>query len=81
MFFHHLSDAASYFENIKANLNPYGKIALIEWLPKERNLDKIHAGHCAPETKIIETMESAGFLHSESFDSLENQSFNVFLAV
>lgn len=76
--FHHISDAATYFQNIKMNLNPQGRIAIIEWSPSTKGLYVSRARHFTPETEIYQTMKTAGFQHIETYRFLDKQSFNIF---
>jgi arsenite methyltransferase len=76
--FHHISDPVPYFQNIRVNLNPEGRIAIIEWRPGAKGSYAIHTGHCTPEPEICKVMEAAGFRHLGAFGFLEKQSFNIF---
>lgn len=76
--FHHLSNAVLYLQNIEVNLNPKGRIALIEWRPGAKGFCTMHMGHSTSESEICEAMKAAGFQHLESFNFLDKQSFNIF---
>lgn len=76
--FHHLSNAVLYLENIKINLSPMGRIAVIEWRPGVKGFYAMHIEHCTPESEIHEAMSTVGFQHLQSFDFLNKQSFNLF---
>lgn len=78
--FHHISDAVSYFQNIKMNLSPQGRIAIIEWSPSTRGIYVSHAKHFTPEIEIYQRMKAAGFQHIETYSFLHKQSFNIFKA-
>jgi arsenite methyltransferase len=76
--FHHISDAVTYFQNLKMKLNLQGRIAIIEWSPTTKDLYVSRAKHFTPESKIYQTMKTAGFHHIETYKFLDKQSFNVF---
>ena len=76
--FHHISNAVCYFEDLKSLLKPTGKVAIIERDPKTKGLYASQAGHCTPESKILKTMEKAGFKRWKTFAFWEWQSFNIF---
>ncbi|WP_053955000.1 class I SAM-dependent methyltransferase [Inediibacterium massiliense] len=76
--FHHINNAEVYFRNIQKNLNPNGKIAIIEWLPNTKRGYPIRTDHSTSEIEIRKVMKVAGFQQIRSFDFLDNQSFNIF---
>ncbi len=76
--FHHISDAVAYFRNIKMNLKPQGRIAIIEWTPHIKGLYVGGARHFTSESEIYQTMKAAGFQHKETYRFLDKQSFNIF---
>jgi len=74
--FHHLTNPSSYFQNLRANLKPGGRIALLDWKPGAEAMPGRH--HVTPEATIFETMSQTGYTHIESFDFLSDQTFNIF---
>lgn len=75
--FHHLTEPAEYFKNIKQFLKDNGKIAIIDY-KKEGSPFVGASSHYTPEEIIIDSMEKAGFYKSKKFDFLDNQSFMTF---
>lgn len=76
--FHHIEDPVSYFTNMKENLKPYGRLAIVEWLPDMGRIYVSRAGHCTSEKAIQNILFQAGFVQLESFDFLKSQSFKMF---
>lgn len=72
--FHHIKSAPDYFRSIQRNLNPDGKVAIIEWLPN----GAMRTGHTKSEMEICRVMKAAGFKRIQSFNYLDSQSFNIF---
>lgn len=75
--FHHLSEPAEYFKNIRRFLKDGGKIAIIDYKKEGSNFVGMF-GHYTPEKAILNIMEKAGFSISKKFDFLPNQSFIIF---
>jgi ubiquinone/menaquinone biosynthesis C-methylase UbiE len=75
--FHHLTEPAEYFKNIKHFLKDNGKIAIIDY-KKEGSPFVGASSHYTPEKIIIDSMKKAGFYKSKKFDFLDNQSFMTF---
>ncbi len=74
--FHHLSDPALYFGNLRAGLKPGGRIALLDWKPGAATMPGRH--HTTSQKTILETLAQAGYAHVGSYDFLEDQTFNIF---
>jgi SAM-dependent methyltransferase len=70
--FHHINNPSDYFQRLKNDLKPNGRVAIIDWKPESRG------GHGTPEKQILIDMENTGYKHVETFDFLEKQSFNIF---
>lgn len=75
--FHHLTEPAEYFKNIKQFLKDNGKIAVIDY-KKEGSPFVGTSSHYTPEKTIIDSMEKAGLYMWKKFDFLPDQSFIVF---
>jgi ubiquinone/menaquinone biosynthesis C-methylase UbiE len=75
--FHHLSDPADYFADLKKYLKPGGKVAIIEHGKKGFGFVSLFGHHTSREA-IVRDMETAGYLPTESFDLLPDQTFTLF---
>lgn len=71
--FHHILNPESYFRNLKENLKPEGRIAIIEWSP-----GGMRKTHCTPEEDIIRILQNAGYKQAEAHTFLTGQSYNIF---
>ncbi len=76
--FHHLTEPAKYFHNLKRFLKPGGKVAIIDHKPKAGFSFVSLFRHHTPEEFILQEMENAGYFLVESFDFLSEQTFNLF---
>lgn len=72
--FHHLPDPSSYFARIRRALRPKGRVAIIE-VPS----GSFPKGHDTSPELIHEQMQVAGFRLAERHESLERQSFQIFV--
>jgi ubiquinone/menaquinone biosynthesis C-methylase UbiE len=75
--FHHLSEPANYFANLKKYLKPGGKIAIIEHKKKGFGFVALFGHHTSQEA-IVRELEKAGYVPAESFDFLPDQTFTLF---
>ncbi|HDM09472.1 MAG TPA: class I SAM-dependent methyltransferase [Desulfobacteraceae bacterium] len=76
--FHHLTEPARYFRNLKRFLKPSGKLAIIDHKPKSGFSFVSIFRHYTPERLILQEMEKAGYFLMESLDFLPEQTFNLF---
>ena len=76
--FHHLSEPAKYFRKLRKAVKPDGKIVVIDHMPGHGFSFTSIFRHVTPVERILETMKSAGFQLSESFDFLSGESFSIF---
>lgn len=81
--YHHIGDRVAYFERLRADLAPGGRVAHLDdrpdapaplsWFQSE--------GHWSVPEAITTEMEAAGYARTASFDFLPVQSFQVFRPV
>ena len=76
--FHHLTEPANYFRNLRRFLKPTARVAIIDHKPKGGFSFVSLFRHHTPEERILHEMENAGFSLVESFDFLSEQTLNVF---
>lgn len=78
--YHHIEDRPSYFERLRADLSPRGRIAVIE--PNEELTGILtlflDAGHTSRADEVGAEMRSAGYRRASSLDFLATQIFEVF---
>lgn len=75
--FHHLSEPAEYFKNIKKILKDDGRIAILDYNKKKFSFTGFF-GHHTPENVLLEVMDDAGFHPIEKHDFLPDQLFIIF---
>ncbi|MEO0074943.1 MAG: methyltransferase domain-containing protein [candidate division WOR-3 bacterium] len=78
--YHHLPEPIKYFARLKKYLKPHGRIAIIEYnKPRPFFFRLFHRGrHHTPEAEIVNTLIRCGFVISNRFDFLADQSFVIF---
>jgi len=77
--YHHLSNRAKYFRDLRKVLKPKGKVAIIEYKRDGGILSfRKLFGHYLPKETIVKEMTEAGYQLEEDFDFLPEQSFTVF---
>lgn len=74
--YHHLEDRVTYFEKLKKDLSPNGRIAILElrgtsWF--SRNF-----GHFTDRETIVAELAAAGYEEIASHDFIEEQTFTIF---
>ena len=74
--YHHIQDRVVYFTNLRRDLKPDGRVAVIElngssWFARS-------FGHETALETIVEEMVEAGYRLDRSFDFLERQHFAIF---
>lgn len=75
--YHHLQDRSAYFRNLKRDLAPDGRVAVLEF-DGRKGLFVRWMGHYTPKQVILDEMEQAGYRPVEDLDFLDRQSFVVF---
>lgn len=78
--YHHLPAPIKYFARLKKYLKPHGRIAIIEYnKPRSFIFRLFHRGrHHTPESEIVDTLIRCGFIISNRFEFLPDQSFVIF---
>jgi cyclopropane fatty-acyl-phospholipid synthase-like methyltransferase len=76
--YHHIAKRSAYFERLKAQLKPGGRVAIIDFRP-DSPAGPPPEHRTAPET-IIAEMDRAGYRLSDREEFLPRQSFLVFSA-
>ncbi len=79
--YHHIEDRETYFVNLKADLSPSGRVAIIE---PDSDLSGVldlftDEGHTSSARDIVREMQNAGYRQSERFDFLATEVFEVFV--
>jgi ubiquinone/menaquinone biosynthesis C-methylase UbiE len=74
--YHHIEDRVGYFANVRADLAPGGRVAIVElndrsWFPR-------WFGHHTPLEAIVQEMTEAGYQLDHSYDFLKRQHFATF---
>jgi cyclopropane fatty-acyl-phospholipid synthase-like methyltransferase len=74
--YHHIQDRSAYFRRVLADLQPNGRVAVLElndssWFPRT-------FGHYTDPDEIIAEMKVAGYVLERDFDFVERQSFLIF---
>lgn len=76
--YHHISKPEDYFMKLKPYLKSNGRVAIIDY-KKTTKLTLINLiGNYSKQEDIINCMKKCGFTHINSFDFIEQQSFNIF---
>jgi ubiquinone/menaquinone biosynthesis C-methylase UbiE len=72
--YHHIEDRVAYFGNVKQDLAPDGKVAIIDLIDGD---GLIIRGHATDKAVVLEEMEAAGYRLTHDH-ALERQNFLVF---
>jgi len=75
--YHHLPEPIKYFAKLKKYIKLHGRIAIIEYNKSHFHLF-LHGKHFTPEAEIVNTMTRCGYIISNKFDFLPEQSFVIF---
>ncbi len=78
--YHHIEQRSAYFERLQADLEPAGRVAVID---PDDELDGmmglfLSEGHTSSRRAIRDEMTAVGYSHAASFDFLPVQVFEVF---
>ena len=76
--YHHIDDQVAYFDHLRGDLSPDGRIAIVEGRPEGFGKWVSPAGHATPYEDVVAQMEEAGYGLDESHDFLPIQNLLVF---
>jgi len=78
--YHHLGNRPAYFRNLRRDLAPGGRVAVIDF--DERSSWYMRwTGHITPREKLLREMSEAGYQVAEELDFIDRQSFVIFRPV
>jgi hypothetical protein len=74
--YHHLEDRVAYFEKVRTDLSPAGRVAILElrgttWFSRS-------FGHFTERETIVAELAEAGYREIASHDFIEEQTFTLF---
>jgi len=75
--YHHLEDRPAYFRNLRRDLAPGGRVALIDYDGRKVWYMRL-MGHTTPREVLLREMVEAGYEVAEEFDFIDRQSFVIF---
>jgi ubiquinone/menaquinone biosynthesis C-methylase UbiE len=75
--YHHIRERSSYFRRVQTDLEPDGRIAIIEFDGRKGWFVRL-IGHHTPKQEIVAEMREAGYRLDQDLDFLDRQSFAVF---
>jgi ubiquinone/menaquinone biosynthesis C-methylase UbiE len=75
--YHHLEDRPAYFRNLRRDLAPGGRVAVIEYDGRKGWFVR-WMGHFTPRDQLVSEMAQAGYELAEEFDFIDRQSFAIF---
>ena len=79
--YHHISEQIPYFERLRGDLAPLGRVAILE--PRARGLGRWFSpgGHYTAREELISNMEQAGYRPLGGFDDFPVQNLDIFRPV
>ncbi len=75
--YHHLEGRTTYFRNLRRDLAPGGRVAVIDFDGRKGWFVR-WTGHITPRTLLLREMAEAGYEVAEEFDFIDRQSFLIF---
>lgn len=75
---HHIEDRAAYFRNLKRDLAPGGRVAIVDYDGRKGWFVRI-MGHYLPKDELLADMQEAGYRIAADHDFLDRQSFVIFV--
>jgi arsenite methyltransferase len=75
---HHIPNRVEYFAELKRILRPDGRIVIVEYRSAKRLSFRGVFGHYVPSETLMEEMNKAGYILTDSFDFLPEQSFTIY---
>jgi ubiquinone/menaquinone biosynthesis C-methylase UbiE len=78
--YHHLEDRPAYFRNLRRDLAPGGRVAVIDFDGRKGWFVR-WTGHTTPRELLLREMADAGYGVAEEFDFIDRQAFVIFRPV
>ena len=75
--YHHLKERPAYFRNLRRDLAPGGRVAVIDYDGRKVWYMRL-LGHTTPREVLLREMVEAGYEVAEEFDFIDRQSFVIF---
>jgi arsenite methyltransferase len=75
--YHHLEDRPAYFRNLRRDLAPGGRVAVIDYDGRKGWYMRL-MGHITPRDVLLREMAEAGYEVAEELDFIDRQSFVIF---
>jgi arsenite methyltransferase len=75
--YHHLEDRSAYFRNLRRDLSPGGRVAVIDFDGRKGWFMR-RTGHITPRMLLVREMAEAGYEVAEDFDFIDRQAFVIF---
>ncbi|MGH7342297.1 MAG: class I SAM-dependent methyltransferase, partial [Candidatus Rokuibacteriota bacterium] len=75
--YHHIEDRPTYFRNLRRDLAPGGRVAVIDFDGRKGWFVRLF-GHYTPREDLLREMREAGYEVSAEHDFIDRQSFVVF---
>jgi ubiquinone/menaquinone biosynthesis C-methylase UbiE len=75
--YHHIEDRPTYFRNLRRDLAPGGRVAVIDYDGRKGWFVR-WMGHYTPREELLREMREAGYDVAEEHDFIDRQSFVVF---
>lgn len=75
--YHHLENRPAYFRNLRRDLEPGGRVAVIDYDGRKGWFVRLME-HTTPREELLREMAEAGYEVAEEFDFIDRQSFVIF---
>ena len=75
--YHHIDDRPTYFRNLRRDLAPGGRVAVIDYDGRKGWFVRL-LGHTTPRELLLREMGEAGYEVAEEHDFIDRQSFVIF---
>ena len=75
--FHHIQDRPEYFRNLKKDLAPGGRVAIVDYDGRKGLFVRI-IGHYTKKEDLLRDMQEAGYRIVKDHDQLDRQSFVIY---